>query len=74
MTGDALRPATALSEPLVDRLRAICLALPEAVEKERHRRHTEPRNGVRGRRANGLRAQPGLASPMIAQKGSVLRG
>jgi len=34
MTGDALRPATALSEPSVDRLRAICLALPEAVEKE----------------------------------------
>ena len=34
MTGDALRPATALSELSVDRLRAICLALPEAVEKE----------------------------------------
>ena len=34
MTGDALRPATALSEPSTDRLRAICLALPEAVEKE----------------------------------------
>ena len=34
MTGDALRPATALSEPSADRLRAICLALPEAVEKE----------------------------------------
>ena len=34
MTGDALRPATALSELSVDRLRAICLALPEALEKE----------------------------------------
>jgi hypothetical protein len=34
MTGDALWPATALSELSVDRLRAICLALPEAVEKE----------------------------------------
>ena len=34
MTGDALRPATAWSEPSADRLRAICLALPEAVEKE----------------------------------------
>ena len=33
MTGDALRPATALSELSVDRLRAICLALPEAVEE-----------------------------------------
>ena len=34
MTGDALQPLGDWSEPSVDRLRAICLALPEAVEKE----------------------------------------
>src|SRR3954451_24342069 len=34
MTGNALRPAVSTPEPSVDRLRAICLALPEAVEKE----------------------------------------
>ena len=34
MTGDALRPAVSMPERSVDRLRAICLALPEAVEKE----------------------------------------
>ena len=34
MTGDALRPAVSISEQAVDRLRAICLGLPEAVEKE----------------------------------------
>ena len=34
MTGDALRPAVSMPERSVDRLRAICLSLPEAVEKE----------------------------------------
>jgi hypothetical protein len=34
MTTDAPRSAAALSELSTDRLRAICLALPEAVEKE----------------------------------------
>ena len=34
MTGDALQPAPSMPEPSTDRLRAICLALPEAVEKE----------------------------------------
>jgi len=34
MTGNALRPAVSMPERSVDRLRAICLALPEAAEKE----------------------------------------
>ena len=46
MTSDALRPAPALSEPLVDRLRAICLALPAVVENERW---GDPTFRVRGR-------------------------
>ena len=34
MTNDTLRPAVSMPERSVNRLRAICLALPEAVEKE----------------------------------------
>ncbi|MFL5530422.1 MAG: hypothetical protein ACJ8BC_00360, partial [Gemmatimonadales bacterium] len=34
MIGDALQPAVSMPARSVDRLRAICLALPEAIEKE----------------------------------------